>query len=216
MPGDGGQAGGLALLVDDPPLDVVHRHGVGRQEAGALYSQANSGLAPNGPFWKIPRMPSMIWRTHFLRKIGWLTTSGMKVLQALESGVECDRATLLTEPWLMFLRAPVTPAEPWSLRTGSITILFSRFVMSVPRCERTVRSSLGSLPLPHQVHLDEFVAVVAGDGVASKAREIDQELGPVIVGRQTTPFDPFGNRLVHPGRSSTRSGIGHRRKCRSS
>ena len=54
----------------------------------------------------------MMCKTHFLRMIGWATTWGMNWLQTFVSGVLCDRQTLLTRPWLMFLSAPVTPAEP--------------------------------------------------------------------------------------------------------
>ncbi len=78
--------------------------------------------------------------------IGWATTCGMNWLQTFVSGVLCDRQTLLTSPWLMFLSAPVTPAEPWSLSTGRQTILLTRRVTSRPRCDRRVRSSFGSSP----------------------------------------------------------------------
>ena len=81
-----------------------------------------------------------------MRRIGWLTISGMNMLQAFVSGVLCDRATLFTEPWLMFLSAPVTPPEPWSLSTGRKTILLTVLVISLPRWERKLRSSLGSWP----------------------------------------------------------------------
>ena len=57
----------------------------------------------------------MMCRTHFLRMIGWLTTAGMKATIAMLCGLECERKTLLTSPWLMFFRAPVTPAAWWSL-----------------------------------------------------------------------------------------------------
>ena len=70
----------------------------------------------------------------------------MNWLQTLVKVLLCERATLFTEPWLMFLSAPVTPAEPWSLRTGMATILLTIFVTSLPRCERYLRSSLGSSP----------------------------------------------------------------------
>ena len=72
----------------------------------ALYSQAYSGRLPNGPLLNTRRMPSMMCRTTFLRRIGWLTTSGMNWLHALVSDVLCERATLLTEPWLVFLSCP--------------------------------------------------------------------------------------------------------------
>ena len=70
----------------------------------------------------------------------------MNWLHAFVAGVLCDRATLLTRPWLMFFRAPVTPAEPWSFRTGSITSLLTRRVTKSPRCDRKFRSSFGSAP----------------------------------------------------------------------
>ena len=124
--GDGRQSLLLALGVDDAPLDVVHGHRVGREEQGVVLPDELRDSRPNGPFWKTPLIPSRIWRTHFLRMIGWLTTCGMNWLQTLVSGVLCDRATLLTSPWLMFLSAPVTPAEPWSLSTGSRTSLLTR------------------------------------------------------------------------------------------
>ena len=69
----------------------------------------------------------MICRTHFLRMIGWLTTSGMNWLQTFAWAELCDRATLFTSPWLMFFRAPVMPADPWSFRTGSRITLLARF-----------------------------------------------------------------------------------------
>ena len=143
----------------------------------------------------------MICRTHFLRRIGWLTTSGMNVLQALVSGVLCDRATLLTEPWLMFLRAPVTPAEPWSFSTGSITILLSRLVIERAQVRAEVAVVLGVVALVDQVHLDELVAVVAGDRVVAEAREVDQELRAVVLGGQAAPPDAVGDGLVHLRRS---------------
>ena len=37
---------------------------------------------------------------------------GDELVADVAEAVLCDRATLLTEPWLMFLSAPVTPAEP--------------------------------------------------------------------------------------------------------
>ena len=60
----------------------------------------------------------------------------MNWLQTLVNGVLCERFTLLTDPWLMFFKAPVTPAEPWSLRTGMATILLTVLVTSLPRWER--------------------------------------------------------------------------------
>ena len=88
----------------------------------------------------------MMCRTNFWRMIGWVTTWGMNWLQTLVNVLLCERATLLTVPWLMFFKAPVTPAEPWSLSTGMATILLSVLVTSLPRCERYFRSSLGSSP----------------------------------------------------------------------
>ena len=82
------QAHLLALGVDDAPLDVVQRHGVGREEQGVVLPGPLGLARPNGPPWKTPRMPSMICRTHFLRMIGWLTTCG----DELVAGVGVGRA----------------------------------------------------------------------------------------------------------------------------
>ena len=59
----------------------------------------------------------------------------------------------------------MTPAEPWSLSTGSSTILLTRLVTSRPRCDRRLRSSLGSSPWWTRSIVDELVGVVAGDRV---------------------------------------------------
>ncbi len=81
----------------------------------------------------------------------------MNWLQTLVNGVLCERFTLLTVPWLMFFKAPVTPAEPWSFSTGMATILLSVLVTSLPRCERNLSVILGVVAVRDQVHPDERV-----------------------------------------------------------
>src|SRR3954467_15874611 len=89
----------------------------------ALFSQVHSGFEAPGPPWYTPLIPSMMCRTHFLRMTWLATTWGMNWFQTLVSFEKRERFTLLTDPWLLFLSARVTPAEPWSLSTGSRTIL---------------------------------------------------------------------------------------------
>ena len=86
----------------------------------------------------------MMCNTHLRLMIGWLTTDGINAHMAMPSGLEWERKTLFTRPWLMFLSAPVAPAAWWSFRQGKQMILSSRWVTIWPRCERKVRSSLGS------------------------------------------------------------------------
>ena len=133
---------------------------------------------------------------------GWVTTCGMNWLQTLVSGVPCDRQTLLTMPWLMFLSAPVTPAEPWSLRTGRQHDL----VDAAGDEEAEVRAAgalvLGIQPGHDELHDHELVGVIAG-GVVEVARllvvALDVDLLAVVGDAQPGPGDAVGKGLVHLG-----------------
>ena len=74
-----------------------------------------------------------------------VTTWGMNWLQTFVNELLCERATLFTCRDSCSSK-PRSPAEPWSFSTGMATILFTVFVTSMPRCERYLRSSLGSSP----------------------------------------------------------------------
>ena len=118
----------------------------------------------------------MIWRTNFERMIGWLTTWGMNWLQTLVKLLLCERATLFTEPWLMFLRAPVTPAEPWSLSTGMADDLVDHLGHQLAQVRAVLPVVLRVVAVGDQVHPDEGVGVVAGDRVVAERGEIELEL----------------------------------------
>ena len=101
--------------------------------------------------------------------IGWLATVGMNWLQTLVPGVLWERATLFTKPWLMFFSAPVTPADPWSFKHGQADDLVEPSGDEESEVGAEVAVVLGVAAVVHQVHGDELVGVVAGDGVAGEA-----------------------------------------------
>ena len=105
----------------------------------------------------------MIWRTNFWRMIGWLTIWGMNWLQTLVNGVLCERATLLTEPWLMFFKAPGHARRAVVLQHRDRHDLVDRLRHQLAEVRAVLAVVLGVVAVGDQVHPDERVVVEAGD-----------------------------------------------------
>ena len=103
----------------------------------------------------------------------------------------------------MFLSAPVTPAEPWSLSTGRSTILFTRASDEQAQVRPPGSIVLGVFAVADELHDHEFVGIVAGHAVEvvslAVVYALDVGLMGVVADAQPAPVDAVGNGLVHLG-----------------
>ena len=113
-------------------------------------------------------------------------------------GLECERKTLLTSPWLMFFRAPVAPAAWWSLTQGRQDDLVEPLGHDPAQVGAVAPVVLRVLPPADERQLDEFVGVVAGDRVLGI--ELDRQLAGVPGDRGQAPVgDAIGQDLLVTG-----------------
>ena len=185
-PADGADAGRPHLLplgVDDVPLDVVHRHRVGREQNSALFSQSHSGFLPNGPPWQTPRMPSMMCRTHFLRMIGWLTTCGMNWLHGVLVGAGVRAEDVVDQAVAHVLQGPGHAGGMVVLEAGQDDDLVEPPGDEQAQVRPEAAVVLRVLAAADQLHLHELVGVVAGDRVVAVERDSNLARVPGVRGQ---------------------------------
>jgi hypothetical protein len=113
----------------------------------ALYSQVHSGFEAERPALVDPLDPVHDLEDALLADDRVADDLGDELVADVGVGRAVRPATLLTEPWLMFLSAPVTPGRAVVLEHRQHHDLVDPLrVTSLPRCERRLRSSLGSSP----------------------------------------------------------------------